>query len=142
MRRATVDPVEAPQTRIPSALGGLEAEPVSGVMPSGIEEVAFPDPPEAVEPGRTLPAPGAETRAALSGRLVPVGAPETVAPLGPERLAPRQEESGAPVIRVTIGRVDVRAVLPPEPASKAAPLRPAPRLSLDDYLKRQNGGAR
>ena len=50
--------------------------------------------------------------------------------------APTVEE---PVIRVSIGRVDVRAVFAPPPA--AAPRRrcAAPMLSLDDYLKQKDG---
>ncbi len=55
-----------------------------------------------------------------------------------ERHARRPAESPAPVIRVTIGRVEVRAVTPPAPAPRA-PARPAPALSLDDYLKQQSG---
>jgi len=44
------------------------------------------------------------------------------------------------VIRVTIGRIEVRAVPPPpplQPVEAAAP--PAPKLSLDEYLRQQNG---
>jgi hypothetical protein len=43
-----------------------------------------------------------------------------------------------PTIRVSIGRVEVRAVTPPAPSRK--PTRPAPRMSLDEYLRSQNGG--
>jgi hypothetical protein len=51
-------------------------------------------------------------------------------------------EPAAPVVRVTIGRVEVRAQFP------AAPSAPAPRrsraltLSLEDYLKQRSGGRR
>jgi hypothetical protein len=42
------------------------------------------------------------------------------------------------VIRVTIGRIEVRAVTPPlPPVETAAP--PAPKLSLDEYLRQHNG---
>jgi hypothetical protein len=53
------------------------------------------------------------------------------------------EEGGAagPVIQVTIGRIEVRAVTPPAPA-RSAPARPSPAPSLDEYLKRRNGGER
>lgn len=47
-----------------------------------------------------------------------------------------------PAIRVTIGRVDVRAVLPTPPPRRVQPARPKPGLSLDDYLKRGNRGQR
>ncbi|MDX1546713.1 MAG: hypothetical protein R3247_06985 [Rhodothermales bacterium] len=43
------------------------------------------------------------------------------------------------MIRVRIGRVEVRAVSPPQrpaPPPRAAPRRPA--LSLDDYLKQRS----
>lgn len=43
-------------------------------------------------------------------------------------------------IRVTIGRIDVRAVSPPAPAQRRAE-RPVPGLSLDDYLRSHSGGA-
>ncbi len=47
----------------------------------------------------------------------------------------------APTIRVNIGRIEVRAVIPPEPvARKRTP--PSPRLSLEDYLKQRQGGRR
>jgi hypothetical protein len=48
----------------------------------------------------------------------------------------------APVIRVTIGRIDVRADVPaPAPARAATPPR-APTLSLEDYLKQRKEGKR
>lgn len=50
----------------------------------------------------------------------------------------RRYSKSAPVIRVTIGRIEVRAVHQPAAAPKSA--KPAPRkLSLDEYLK---GGKR
>ena len=68
-------------------------------------------------------------------------------------LAPRvREHSGVPatlspeppVIKVTIGRIEVRANAAsqrPAPAPARPPSRPRPALSLDDYLK-QRGGSR
>jgi hypothetical protein len=48
-------------------------------------------------------------------------------------------EPTAPTISVTIGRVEVRAVLP-APAPPVPPPAPrAPRMTLDDYLKRTGG---
>lgn len=46
----------------------------------------------------------------------------------------------APTIKITIGRVDVRAMMPAAPAPRPAPARPSPALSLDDYLKQRGGG--
>jgi hypothetical protein len=80
-----------------------------------------------------------EAQAATAGR----GA------LRPEAIVAREErnsqpsparESGtlhvqaAPVIKVTIGRIEVRAVSPPA-APTAQPTIPLPRLSLDEYLQ-------
>jgi|GEM_PF-3015258 len=47
----------------------------------------------------------------------------------------------APVIQVTIGRIEVRAVSPSAPA-RSAPSRAAPSPSLEEYLARRNGGGR
>lgn len=52
--------------------------------------------------------------------------------------APAQARAPAaetPVVHVTIGRVDVRAVLPAPPPERAAP-RHRPRLTLDEYLRK------
>ncbi len=53
----------------------------------------------------------------------------------------RETVSERPIIRVTIGRIDVRAIPPPPPTLRQ-PSPPAPGLSLDDYLKERNGGQR
>jgi hypothetical protein len=48
--------------------------------------------------------------------------------------------SSAPVVRVTIERIEVRAVMPPsQPVEVSAP---PPKLSLDEYLRRHNGRER
>lgn len=47
--------------------------------------------------------------------------------------------TSSPTIRITIGRVEVRAVAP-EPAQPPPVASPGPALSLEDYLKRHDGG--
>jgi hypothetical protein len=46
-------------------------------------------------------------------------------------------QSPEPDINVTIGRVEVRAVMPREQKAVARPKRTAPSLTLDDYLKKR-----
>lgn len=54
----------------------------------------------------------------------------------------RNESSSLPpTIKVTIGRIDVRAVMQQTPSPKRI-AAPAPKLSLDDYLKKRRGGQR
>ena len=47
-----------------------------------------------------------------------------------------------PVIRITIGRVDVRAIMPSPPVERPKSAPPRSALSLDDYLKRRGEGGR
>ncbi|MEK7254754.1 MAG: hypothetical protein AAB316_08420 [Bacteroidota bacterium] len=51
------------------------------------------------------------------------------------------EAPKAPVIKVSIGRVEVRAVMQQAPATQSPGAKAAakPRLTLEDYLKKQNG---
>lgn len=48
------------------------------------------------------------------------------------------DSSSPPVVRVTIGRIEVRAMMPPsQPVEVFGPS--APKLSLDEYLRQHNG---
>ncbi len=59
---------------------------------------------------------------------------------GPPAPTRREAEAASePIVQVTIGRVDVRATVPPPPPGRA---RPAPRLSLDEYLRHRSSGRR
>jgi hypothetical protein len=51
-------------------------------------------------------------------------------------------DAAAPVVRVTIGRVEVRAELPPPKVRAAAPRTKPATTSLDDYLKQRAEGRR
>jgi hypothetical protein len=55
--------------------------------------------------------------------------------------SPQPSSNEPPAIHVTIGRVEVRAVMSPSALPKARS-RVAPRPSLEEYLKQRNGGAR
>jgi hypothetical protein len=49
-----------------------------------------------------------------------------------------------PTIRITIGRIDVRAVMPQPPSSGVhqKPTPPEPKVTLEEYLKKHRGGHR
>ena len=53
----------------------------------------------------------------------------------------QRSSKSPPIIRVTIGRVEVRAVQSPAPGPKQAKAR-HPKLSLEDYLRKRSGGSR
>jgi hypothetical protein len=55
---------------------------------------------------------------------------------------PSADAASEPAIRVTIGRVEVRAVFPEQAAKRTPPPRFRPKVSLDDYLSRGSGGRR
>jgi len=57
---------------------------------------------------------------------------------------PTREDRPERTIKVTIGRIEVRAVMPPAPLSRPhkAPQEPQPKISLEDYLKKHRGGSR
>lgn len=78
----------------------------------------------------------------MGGAVVPRGivrAPDAQ-PSASEARSATQMPEAAPTIRVTIGRIEVRAVTPPTPAPQRS--ASAPRVSLDDYLRGRNGGGR
>ena len=60
---------------------------------------------------------------------------ESTIPVGPSGSASRISPN---IVRVHIGRVEVRAIMPPAPPPPA-PVRQVPLVSLDEYLKRRNG---
>ena len=70
--------------------------------------------------------------------------PKQAAPAFPLTPLPREGPpfAAAPSVHVTIGRVEVRAVLPPAPEPRPVPAPSSTRLSLDEYLKRNAGAAR
>jgi hypothetical protein len=55
---------------------------------------------------------------------------------------PASTGPGQQTIRVTIGRIDVRAVMPASPARRSAPASKHNALTLNEYLKQRNGGHR
>jgi hypothetical protein len=77
------------------------------------------------------PLAGAVSPAALGPILIRRAAPETAAEAPAHRQRGRLEE---PTVRVTIGRVEVRAIVGPSPLAPAARPRPEPEQTLEEYL--------
>jgi hypothetical protein len=97
---------------------------------------------------RALPvAPRVET--AAEHQPPAVSPSRTIAPAQPAPLAkppasrqPTQSVPSQPEIKITIGRVDVRAVMPAQPVARSQPVARIAPTSLDDYLKERSGGRR
>jgi hypothetical protein len=109
----------------PVRRGEAEAtEPVRRVRPVAAQDRTIP-----VTPRRET-ARGPERSAARPAPAVPAARRDD-----PERAAP-------PPIEVTIGRIEVRLVSASSPAVPRRPARPAPALSLEEYLRLREGGRR
>lgn len=122
-------PAPAPPARTASAaIRRMEAEA------SGVASREEPRSPRRTESAFTDDAMAAPRRPGIPRR-----APETPAAPRHAWAAPAAPPE-APTVRVTIGRVEVKAVLPAQAPRSAPPSRP--ELSLDDYLKQRKAGQR
>jgi hypothetical protein len=114
----------------------------TGRVDAAVPPVVRPSVPTAASPAKAAPPD-------LTAQHVPAAlpVPETPAPTGllsPATLAqrmPAPPPPAAPVIHVTIDRLDVRLPTPaPAPAAVIAPRRAAATLPLADYLRQRRGG--
>ena len=138
------------ETSIPSATAATAAPAdttaaaESVVVRTLVRDVPYPVESRHVElrgsepqsPPRDHEAPGALARAEAPSD------PWFAAPASPTPLPPRAagaEPAEPPVVHVTIGRVDVRAVVPPPSTEPPRPRR-RPRLTLEEYLREAGGG--
>ena len=82
---------------------------------------------------------GPQPRATVASSVPPVA--ESLRPKARAR-AESEAIDQPPVIRVTIGRVEVRANVPPaKPATRGTPPRKSAVLPLDEYLKQRSAGS-
>ena len=88
--------------------------------------------PGEVEPYLVMPRPDAFSSGPSRDGAPP---PLAVTRQRPSLEVPPAPTAAAPTIRVTIGRIEVRAAAPPAPPEPEPTHRPEPALSLDDYLK-------
>ncbi len=129
--RRVVEPTHrTPETRLETA-----ENPVDVLLPKPVKPLPAPPLTEPTE---------LETPAFASPHKVRVREqPPSIRPVTPTLpiTGPRTElKSSAPAIRISIGRIEVRAVTVPAPAPARSTSAPAARLSLDEYLRSQAGG--
>jgi len=79
------------------------------------------------------------SRSKRSERAIPLAT--TSRDLERDSFSPNESPEQPPIVRVTIGRIDVRAT-PPAVASRKASTRSEPKLTLDAYLKSRRESAR
>ncbi len=146
--RATLEPVHEP-VKAASAFPAPASESARFAAvqdeSDGLAPRALAIPPEAaVAPQRRAP-PHVETippRIVVPESVKPDAAARTPGEAGRAQHSPalRRQAVSPPAVHVTIGRVEVRAVMPP-PAAKPAPAAPKPvrpAMSLADYLEQRN----
>jgi hypothetical protein len=132
---------EPARDAVPSAAPPVAARdqtPVSKISPRR----AAPKASDVASPPAPAPAPAAPLAAptTTSAERPPVRARRSAVPR-PVATAPAA--AGEEVVRISIGRIEVRAESPPTVAAVAAPAPLArPKLSLDDYLASRDGARR
>jgi hypothetical protein len=142
--------IGTPRMRVPS----LQLRASDAAVPSVIKIAHEPAPAAPVPPPSQIPAAAAEEKRSPAAEIpVATTAPKvarlsTIVPRATARVKNRREASNPPVqhetppaIHVTIGRVEVRAVQPPSAPARQTSSAPAPRISLDEYLRARNKDA-
>jgi hypothetical protein len=127
-RSTTVTPERATQTVLQPEIRNAVPPPLPAL------ESLKEEPPSVASTTTTAPERTTQivVQPEIRSRLKPAASP-----LVAERQSSPNEP---PAIHVTIGRVEVRAVLP-QPGTPKVESPAVPRLSLADYLKQRNGGA-
>jgi len=147
-QRISAAPEEAPAFSKTPGLRDLwrnlgEIEKAADLSPLRNRETDSLQAPKAFREGtRTSPVPPAvmsfktrfsSTVKSEDGRKPMIPSRDLAAALKPDRSEP-------PVIKVRIGRVEVRAVMPPAPPARRDVPQRRPHLSLEDYLRQREGG--
>lgn len=111
------------------------------LMPGGASAALVSPASRLSEPARIAPALDSLMEPLLSPAYRPGQSRAMASPAAEKRAGAQPAETQAEsTIRITIGRIDVRAVAPaPAAPAPVKTKRPAPALSLDDYLKQRNG---
>jgi len=116
---------------------------------SFVRQIGPEDIPEAAPANGALPQPTrVETHARRRGSAPPARASRATRVVtgggdpGRVPLRPNEPTFEAPIVRVTIGRIEVRAETSPAPPARKSPRRSEPKLTLDAYLKERKEGRR
>lgn len=144
---------DAARGSLPTPMATSQVEPPRS---SATPPAAPASPPvEVARPPTIQPAPERRSSPSRPSERTPAGArdakPPRPAPLPPQPAAPAPAGTGtgaygattSPVVRITIGRVEVRAMGAPKPtvaSGRPATPKRAPRLSLADYLETRRPG--
>lgn len=128
----------------PRARQGSPAIPLVPRVDSGLREFVSPQAEAQDTPANTEPPRSPSLAGAPAVQVVATVQPRVA--IRPERLhfEPSQStENGTSTVQISIGRVEVRAIMPtPTPVQRAAREAPSAALSLDDYLRVRNRGRR
>jgi hypothetical protein len=130
-------PTAEPPRSVPASPGPAQG-PARPRTPSMRDASLAESTVDAPAPSRTLAPPR------RTGLLTPEGALRPTALLdrsfeARQRRDPAPPDDDGPVVHVSIGRIEVRAVQPPSARPATRPM--APGLSLDAYLRRRDEGA-
>jgi hypothetical protein len=102
---------------------------------SHAEREAAADAPHARPPGaRLLPAADDRDRSAETAAMRPRSVHAAA--------NARATSAEPPVVRISIGRIEVRVAQPPAAAPRQPAVQPRPGMSLERYLQRREGDAR
>ena len=120
----------------------------SGTVANPVSKPAHAETPPESQPEQSQPGPlWREPSIAMIDQNPPALSNTRLQPSAANRGLPslaqnlRAEPQPLPV-KITIGRVDVRAIMPSGPPRSAASVRPKPALSLESYLKQREEGKR
>jgi DNA polymerase-3 subunit gamma/tau len=129
---AAASPAALPSAVMQPALPVMEER---GAAPP-TESLAAPIPASPVKQWSAPPEPGeTSSRPSLASAPAADVRPFSVA----EAPAPPTEEAGPPIVRISIGRIDVQAILPPAAPTPAAAPRRSQMQTLEEHL---HGSAR
>ena len=132
------------ETHPASAAHPLSPARLAGALAAQLATLQSVPPQQAISDGPVPEQAASMLRPALrSARQETSGEPWPAAARASARAGPGSDNAPAPVqqtIHVTIGRIEVRATLPPAPIKRASP--PTSTMSLDDYLRSRSGAGR